>query len=200
MSRPAVRAVAAAVSAVLATTVAGCSLFEPEEPEPVMSEIPWEPTDASEAICGMDRAAVETAVGMAVDRVEGELTGQGESAGGECSIWPAEDNLVKGAVLWVSILPLSGAEGQRRQAELRGEVEGVVEPEVRYEDVEGGMWFTDGSADAKESMLGGTSVVVLRDHVVALTSSWNGEGRDAAADMLALSQQVAASHGLPAAD
>ena len=195
------KAVSAAESVLLATTVAGCSLFEQEEPEPVETEIPGTPSEQADLVCGIDRADVETAIGLPVGRVEGELTGQGADAAGTCEIWPEDDGVVKGAMLFVRIHGLSTDEGKRRAAELRGEVDGVVEPDVRYEGVEGGVWFPDlGFEEGTPTSVGGTSVVVLPDHVVALTSAHSDRDRDAATDLLALSQQVAASHGLSAAE
>ncbi|MDM7831246.1 hypothetical protein [Cellulomonas edaphi] len=166
-------------AAALGAAVAGCTSSTKEEPMP--TEIPSRPASTADLVCGMDRADVETALGLKVGRVEGSLESAGADGVRECEIWPTDTSLVDGAMLFVTVQPASSAEGKDLRAQVDGDAPGVVEPSVRYTDQDGAAWT---------GAVGASSVVFAGDQVVELTSSWKGEGRDPLHDLPALSAQV----------
>jgi len=149
--------------------------------------IPTTPATGAELVCGMARTDVETAMGLDVGRVEGDLGKESADGTRTCEVWPTDTKLVDGAMLFVTLLPASSDKGKEYRSELDGTATGVIPPDVRYEGLDGGGW---------SGAVGASSVVFFGDQVVALTSTWKGEGRDALADLPALSEQVAASEGL----
>ena len=126
-------------------------------------------------------------MGLEIGRVVGDLETADADGKRTCDIWPTDTSLVDGAMLFVSVLPASSTEGAKLRSELDGTATGVTEPTVRYPDLDGAAW---------SGSVGASSVVVVGDQVVALTSTWKGDGRDPLEDLPALSSQVAASQGL----
>lgn len=151
------------------------------------TEIPSQPAAGADLVCGMDRTDVETAVGLEVGRVEGDLDAVDGDGKAQCDIWPTDSTLVDGAVLFVSVLPASSDEGHDLRAQVDGTATGVTEPTVRYTDLDGAAW---------SGSVGASSIVFVGDRAITLTSTWKGEGRDPLKDLPALSQQVASSEGL----
>lgn len=151
------------------------------------TEIPSKPAAGAELVCGMDRADVEAAMGLKVGRVEGDLKTADAEGKRECDIWPTDTSLVDGAMVFVSVLPASSTEGKQLRAEVDGTATGVTEPSARYTDLDGAAW---------SGSVGASSVVFFGDQVVAMTSTWKGDGRDPLEDLPALSAQVASSAGL----
>ncbi|RHA43820.1 hypothetical protein [Cellulomonas rhizosphaerae] len=174
-----------ATALLLGTLVTGCTSSTKEEPMP--TEIPSKPAAGADLACGMDRVDVEAAMGLEIGRVEGDLETADADGKRECDIWPTDTSLVDGAMVFVSVLPASSTEGQKLRAEVDGTATGVTEPSVRYTDLDGAAW---------SGSVGASSVVFVGDQVVALTSTWKGDGRDPLKDLPALSSQVAASTGL----
>lgn len=77
-----------------------------------------------------------------------------------------------------------------------GSLEGTVLPDVPFTAVDGGVWTPSLGLTEGPTMSGGVSVVFAGDQAISLISRGNPEDRDAAADLLALSHQLAASLGL----
>ncbi|MBD8058732.1 hypothetical protein IC607_07110 [Cellulomonas sp. JH27-2] len=149
--------------------------------------IPSSPAAGADLVCGMDRTDVETAMGLDVGRVEGDLSSESADGTRTCEVWPTDTKLIDGAMLVVKVLPASSDEGMEYRSELDGTATGVIAPDVRYDGLDGGGWT---------GAVGASSVVFFGGDVVALTSMWKGDGRDPRVDLPALSQQVAASEGL----
>jgi hypothetical protein len=151
------------------------------------TEIPTQVRANAESVCGLDRADVETAIGLEIGRVKGDLATADSEGKRACEIWPTDAQWVDGAMLFVDVMPASSDEAKKRRAEVDGRATGVIEPSVRYDGVDGAAW---------NGTRGAVSVVFVGEHAVALTTRWNGDDRVAATDALALSQQVASSQGL----
>ncbi|WP_148076555.1 hypothetical protein [Cellulomonas sp. PhB150] len=151
------------------------------------TQIPSQPAAEADLVCGMDRSDVETAMGLEVGRVEGDLETTDADGKRTCDIWPTDTSLVDGAMLFVSVQPASSTEGVKLRAEVDGTATGVTDPTVRYQDLDGAAW---------SGSVGASSVVFVGDQVVSLTSTWKGDGRDPLKDLPALSSQVAASQEL----
>ncbi|WP_029287112.1 hypothetical protein [Cellulomonas sp. HZM] len=179
---------AVALAAVLLLTAAlstGCTSQNKEEP--VTTAIPSTPAAGADLVCGMDRADVETAIGLDVGRVEGDLSEARADGTRVCDVWPTDKRFVSGAMLSVELVPASSAEGKDYRAQVDGTAKGVIPPDVAYDGIDGGGWT---------GAVGGTSVVFVGDQAVVLTSTFKGEGRDPLKDLPALSLQVADSQGL----
>jgi hypothetical protein len=169
----------------LVVSLAGCT--SPNKEDPMPTEIPTQVRANAESVCGLDRADAETATGLQIGHVEGDLGTADADGKRECEIWPTDSQWVDGAMLFVTVQPAPSDEGKRLRAQVDGTAPGVIEPSVRYGGLDGAAW--SGTA-------GAVSNVFVGDQVISLTSTWAGEGRDPLKDLPALSQQVASSQGL----
>jgi len=173
------------IALVVGALAVGCTSSNKEEP--VTTPIPTQAAAGADLVCGMDRADVETATGLEIGRVEGDLDTAGADGKRTCDVWPTDKQWVDGAMLFVTVQPASSKEAKDLRAQVDGTADGVIEPSVRYDGLDGAAW---------SGTSGATSIVFFGDQVVSLTSTWEGEGRDPLKDLPALSQQVASSQAL----
>lgn len=178
------------------TAVSGCWLTEEREPDQEMTEIHTQPAEGADLICGMDRGSVELAMGLAVGRVDDDLSVEGGVGTGECAIWPEDESLVDGPLLSVTLVPVASIEGR----EARGELEGADDfrrPDVVYDSVDGGAWGAVEPIPGR--MTSGLVSYVFQDEtLIRFVTVRGGVERDPVADVLALTRQVAGSYGLDA--
>lgn len=186
------------VAVVVVVSVSGCWPSKDKVPEPVMSVIPTAAAHGAELICGMDRAALEAATGFTVGRTEGELRMVDGVGSGKCSAWAKQESLIDGSLIAVTLYAASSPEGVKMRSKLLGQG-GMAPPQIVYSTVDGGIW---GDVEARPGGMtsGAFSVVFYGETVIEILTARADVGRDPAADQLALTQQVAASHGLVEAD
>jgi hypothetical protein len=171
--------------------LAGCTTGEPgPTPPPTVDLSPVAPTPGADAelLCGIDRVAIETITGYAPDRSDGDLTVHDGVGTGRCSVWTEDERHSSEEILIVWLVPVSSEEG----AELRQRVDGELEnpPAVVYprDAVDGAYWETPESSSSRVSW-GETIVDVHADNLRVRV-------RERSDDLLAVSQQVAATLGL----
>lgn len=183
----------ALVAACLAVTVPGCTGLT-ASPVPTATAIPTVAAAGADLVCGMDRGDLAKAMGLAIGRVEDELHVAGGVGSGECRVWPEDESLVNGPLLFVTFVDASSPDGLEARAHVDGD--GFRAPDVPYESLDGGAWG-DLEGDPEQLTLGATSAVFWGQTVIDLTTSSGGVHRNHAADLAALTRQVAASYELP---
>jgi hypothetical protein len=182
----------AACAVVVALGAAGCT---PAEPVPEHTEIPSVPSASGELVCGMNAADVETATGQQIDHVVGDIAPDATGTQ-ECEIWPVDDALVSGAMLFVTVAPADSELGADMRARVDGTAPAYRDPDVAYEDADGGAWRLGADGEGRKTTRGALSAAFVGGDVIVLTSSINPEDRDGAVDLLPLSQQVEHSAAL----
>lgn len=171
----------------------GCTQGQDVDPGPVMTVIPTAAAEGADMVCGMDREDLETAMGLTVGRVEDGLSVQGGVGSGKCTVWAENESLVNGPLLWVTFFAASSPDGIEWRAHVDGG-DGFRAPDAPFESLDGGAW---GEVEGKPYMtLGATSAVFWGETVIKFTTKRGEVDRDHAADLVALTQQVAASYGL----
>jgi len=165
--------------------VAGCTRSPEPDPTPT-GPLPTRVASTATALCGVDPQSLVQATEYAPGAVSGELA----PGSGYCSAPGVEGFPEK--LLIVRVDPVDSEEGQLGLTELKGI--GSSEPNVRYDEVDGGAW-TDPAID-NWSPGGGMAVVVWGDFVILVITGASAGYRDTAADLWALVQQVASSTGL----
>ena len=193
--RTMVRFVAVAAVAVVLGVLAGCTSQGPApDREPVLTPLPTAAAEHSELVCGVERESVETATGLAVGRSESELTVRGGIGAGTCRAWAKNESLVVGPLLFVVMGAASSADGLDARARLDGDR--FRPPDLLYTSVDGGVWG-DLELQRRSISFGAVSFVFWGDTLINLGVSRGEEGRSVATDLLALTQQVATTYGLP---
>jgi len=176
------------VGVLVLLVLAGCAQSPKPDPTPTRP-LPTRVSSTATALCGVDPQSLELATGHEVSAPSGELT----PGSGYCSVVGAEGS-PSDKQLIVRIDPVDSDEARQELAAIRGV--GAREPDVRYGDVDGAAWaFPTPNSDTRWS-LGGQTIVAWGDYVVLVITGATGSGRDTAADLLALVQQVASSAGL----
>lgn len=177
----------------LGALLAGCS--SDVEPTPEPTPVSTAPAPDADLVCGMARADIEAVTGFSIERTEGELKVTDGVASGECEAWAPDDASIMGPLAFVELAPAASEDGDRARAEMAGGLEGVRRPETVYSSREGALWLLDEDSPGSMTALG-ISRVFIGDTVVTLSLERGAAGRDRAADQLALTEQVAATHGL----
>jgi hypothetical protein len=175
----------------------GCAHGQDVDPGPVMTVIPTVAAEGADMVCGMDRVDLETAMGLTVGRFEDGLGVQDGVGSGECTVWPENESLVNGPLLWVTFFAVSSPDGIEWRARVDGG-DGFRAPDAPFESLDGGAW---GDLEEPGHMtLGATSAVFWGETVIMFTTSRGEVDRDHAADLVALTRQVADSYGLDGLD
>lgn len=183
----AARASVVLVAALL--VVAGCS--RDPEPAPTALVVPSHAPSGAVLVCGVDDASLSAVTG---ESAGGPVAGPSLD-GDACSAQMPEDAPLAGQtpLLTVSVLPVDSPDGAMELERINGKRDRA--PDVRYEGVHGAAWLDDSARERRFSAVSGSSVV-WGDHVVKVTIGSGAPDRDIAADLLALSSQVAHSTGL----
>jgi hypothetical protein len=180
---------AAAIAAAVLLVVGGCTR-EPR-PEPTPGAVPSQAASGAVLVCGVDESSLAAVTG---ERAGGPVAGPSLD-GDACSVPMPEDAPLAGQALLitVSVLPVDSPDGATELERIDGTRDRA--PDVRYDGVHGAAWLDDAAREHRFSAVSGSSVV-WGDHVVKVTIGSGAAGRDIAADLLALSSQVAHSVGL----
>lgn len=183
----AARASVVLVAALL--VVAGCS--RDPEPAPTALVVPSQAPSGAVLVCGVDDASLSAVTGESAGGPVAGPTLDGEP----CSAEMPDDAPLAGqrALLAVTVVPVDSPEGAAELERIDGKRDRA--PDVRYDGVHGAAWLDDAAREHRFSGTSGASVV-WGDHVVSVTIGSGTADRDIAADLLALSGQVAHSAGL----
>jgi hypothetical protein len=178
------------LGALVVVSLVGCTS---QEEEPVIGDIPSVPDEGAELVCGMDRTHLEAALGVETGRIEDDLDVEDGVGSGQCTVWWRDESRTTSPLLFVTFFPASSQEGLEARARVDGD--GYPPPDVPFDSVDGGAW---GGLEPEpgSATWGSTSRVFFEETVVVLSTANGGTDRDPAGDLLALTQQVAASYGL----
>ena len=169
--------------------VAGCT--REAVPTPTLAPVPSHAPADAVLVCGVDDASLAAVTG---ERADGPVEGPTPD-GAVCSAQMPDDAPLAGqrALLAVRVVPVDSPEGAAEIERIDGKRDRA--PDVRYDGVHGAAWLDDAARERRFSGASGASVV-RGDHVVSVTIGSGAADRDIAADLLALSGQVAHSVGL----
>lgn len=191
-----------------AVLLASCTSGSPDGPLP---------TEASgdDVVCGMATKDVQTATGLDVGRVVGDLSDVVDDDGTRvCEVWPADQGVVDGAIVLVQMVPTASVAGGalREQVDAAGPSDDP--PDETFEGLDAAGWLgaaaddepgmtptatpaptpaTSATADASAGTAGGTVVLVSGQTAIKVTTAVGAAGRDTLDDALALAQQVAST-------
>jgi hypothetical protein len=134
----------------------------------------------------MDRATIEMVTGYKVGRSDGTLTVQGGVGTGTCSVW-TDSKHGGDALLTVWLYPTSSAKGIDSRDIVDGR-QGNAPTLVYPRDVVDGAYWK-GTLDGGSTVFWGATVIEIS--VVCVVRGCTGSD-----DLLAMSQQVAATYGV----
>jgi len=189
-----------------AVLLSSCTSGSPDDPLP---------TEASgdDVVCGMTTKDVETATGLDVGRVVGDLSDVVDDDGTRvCEVWPVDQEVVDGAIVLVQVVPTTSAAGAALREQIDAAGPSDDPPDETFEGLEAAGWLDvaadvdpeptptatststpSATADASADPLGGTVVLVSGPSAIKVTTAVSAGGRDTLDDALALAQQVAST-------
>lgn len=143
----------------------------------------------------MKRVDLEEVLGQRVGQLEGDLESFVEVGSGECRGRYASGVAEGDLLLSVRLQSATTEEASERRAAIAGEVPGLLPPDEVYEERDGAIWGEGLGAGGSSSSLA-VSYVFIDDTMVTLLLMRGADGRDRAADHLALTEQIAEAYGL----
>jgi len=167
-----------------AAPVSSCTSGSPDDPLPTTAS-------GDDVVCGIATKDVETATGLEVGRVVGDLSDMVDDDGTRvCEVWPVDQDVVDGAIVVVRMVPTTSAAGAALREQVDAAGPSTDPPEEVFDGIEAAGWLGTG---AEADTGGGTVVLVSGQTAIKVTTASSSAGRDALDDALALAQQVASA-------